>query len=85
MSQSLPTYSSHVTRCHSRRQNPDCHAPHRHHTHRVLLTIVLAARFLTILLNDIVLAVTYLSSYASRRMAQLSAVSDKLRATLTTS
>ena len=85
MSQSLPTYSSHVTCCRSRRQNPDCHPPHRHHTCCIILTIVLAARVLTILLIDIVLAETYVSSYASRRMTQLSTVSDKLRAKVTMS
>ena len=85
MSQSLPTYSSHVTCWRSHRQDPDCHPPHRHHTCRVLLTIVLAARVLTILLIDIVLAVTYLLTYMSCRMVQLSVVSDKLRATVTMS
>jgi len=51
---------------------------------RVLLAIILAARVLTtILLIDSVLAISLLSSYSSRRMAQHPAVSDTLRAALT--
>jgi len=51
---------------------------------RVLLAIILAARVLTtILLIDSILAVSLLSSYLSRRMAQHPAVSDTLRAALT--
>jgi len=50
----------------------------------VLLTIVLAARILTtFLLIDSVLAVSYLLSHSSRRMAQHPTVSDTLRAALT--
>jgi len=50
----------------------------------VLLAIILAARVLTtILLIVSVLAVSFLSSYLSRRMAQHPAVSDTLRAALT--
>ena len=43
-SQSSPTYSWHLTHCRSRRQDPARHPPHRHHTHRVLLVILLAAK-----------------------------------------
>jgi len=44
MSQSLPTYSSYLTRCCTRRRHPARHPPHLHHTRHVLLAIVLAAR-----------------------------------------
>jgi len=44
MSQSSPTYLSHLTRCRTRRRDPAHHHRHRHHTPRLLLTIVLAAR-----------------------------------------
>jgi len=51
---------------------------------RVLLAIILATRVLTtILLIDSILAVSLLASYLSRRMAQHPAVSDTLRAALT--
>jgi len=43
-SRSSPIYSSYLTRCRTRCQNPARHPPDRHHTHCILLAIVLAAR-----------------------------------------
>jgi len=86
VSESLLKNYSDFTHCRSCQQDSDCHPPHQHHTHRVLLTIILATRALTILLFDIVLAIGCWLSYTSHStMSQLSAVSDKLRATITMS
>jgi len=47
--------------------------------------IVLNASILTAILINVVPIVSYLSLYSSRRMEQLTAVFDKVRAALTTS
>jgi len=81
----LPSYLPHLTCSHSCQLHRASHPPpHRHHTHRIMLALVLAAMILTTTLpTDTALVVSHLSSHSPHCMAQHPAVSDTIRAALT--